>query len=94
MESPASVSVGQGARCRLPQEAWRRRSRVPDPRRAPGVAYPPAAVLSLAVAAILAKQLSELAIAQRRAAADRAAARPGLPERADPLPIHAPAAVL
>ena len=39
-------------------------TRVPDPRRAASVAYPVAAVLSLAVAAILANQLSELAIAQ------------------------------
>ncbi|HVA92632.1 MAG TPA: ISAs1 family transposase [Chloroflexota bacterium] len=38
--------------------------RVPDPRRAASVVYPLAAVLSLAVAAILANQLSELAIAQ------------------------------
>lgn len=39
-------------------------ARVPDPRRAASVTYPLAAVLSLAVAAILANQLSELAIAQ------------------------------
>jgi predicted transposase YbfD/YdcC len=39
-------------------------TRVPDPRRAASVVYPLAAVLSLAVAAILANQLSELAIAQ------------------------------
>jgi predicted transposase YbfD/YdcC len=39
-------------------------SRVPDPRRAASVAYPLAAVLALAVTAILANQLSELAIAQ------------------------------
>ena len=39
-------------------------TRVPDPRRAASVAYPLAAVLALAVTAILANQLSELAIAQ------------------------------
>jgi predicted transposase YbfD/YdcC len=39
-------------------------TRVPDPRRVASVVYPLAAVLSLAVAAILAHQLSELAIAQ------------------------------
>jgi DDE_Tnp_1-associated/Transposase DDE domain len=39
-------------------------ARVPDPRRAASVSYPLAAVLSLAVSAILANQLSELAIAQ------------------------------
>ncbi|HVA89576.1 MAG TPA: ISAs1 family transposase [Chloroflexota bacterium] len=39
-------------------------TRVPDPRRAASVTYPLAAVLSLAVAAILANHLSELAIAQ------------------------------
>jgi len=39
-------------------------TRVPDPRRAASVAYPVAAVLSLAVAAILANGLSELPIAQ------------------------------
>ena len=39
-------------------------SRVPDPRRAASVAYPLVAMLALAVAAILANQLSELAIAQ------------------------------
>ncbi|MGH2388294.1 MAG: ISAs1 family transposase [Chloroflexota bacterium] len=38
--------------------------RVPDPRRAASVVYPLAAVLSLAVAAILANACSELAIAQ------------------------------
>ena len=39
-------------------------SRVPDPRRAASVAYPLVAMLALAVTAILANQLSELAIAQ------------------------------
>ena len=39
-------------------------SRVPDPRRVASVAYPLVAMLALAVAAILANQLSELAIAQ------------------------------
>jgi predicted transposase YbfD/YdcC len=39
-------------------------TRVPDPRRVASVVYPLAAVLSLAVAAILANQLSELAITQ------------------------------
>jgi predicted transposase YbfD/YdcC len=39
-------------------------TRVPDPRRAASVAYPLAAILALAVTAILANQLSELAIAQ------------------------------
>jgi predicted transposase YbfD/YdcC len=39
-------------------------TRVPDPRRVASVVYPLAAVLSLAVTAILAYQLSELAIAQ------------------------------
>jgi predicted transposase YbfD/YdcC len=39
-------------------------TRVPDPRRAASVTYPLAAVLSLAVAAILANHLSELAIVQ------------------------------
>jgi predicted transposase YbfD/YdcC len=39
-------------------------TRVPDPRRAASVRYPLAALLSLAVAAILANQLSELAIVQ------------------------------
>jgi predicted transposase YbfD/YdcC len=39
-------------------------TRVPDPRRAASVAYPLAALLSLAVAAILANHLSVLAIAQ------------------------------
>jgi DDE_Tnp_1-associated len=39
-------------------------TRVPDPRRAASVAYPLVAVLSLVVTAILANQLSELAIAQ------------------------------
>src|SRR5579859_4234909 len=39
-------------------------TRVPDPRRVASVAYPLAAVLALAVTAILANQLSELAIAQ------------------------------
>ena len=39
-------------------------TRVPDPRRLASVAYPLASVLALAVTAILANQLSELAIAQ------------------------------
>lgn len=39
-------------------------TRVPDPRRAGSVTYPLVAVLSLAVVAILANHLSELAIAQ------------------------------
>ena len=39
-------------------------TRVPDPRRVASVAYPLAAVLALAVSAILANQLSDLAIAQ------------------------------
>lgn len=39
-------------------------TRVPDPRRAASVTYPLVAVLALAVTAILANQLSELAIAQ------------------------------
>src|ERR1035437_10263959 len=39
-------------------------TRVPDPRRAASVVYPLAAVRSLAVAAILANQLAERAIAQ------------------------------
>jgi predicted transposase YbfD/YdcC len=39
-------------------------TRVPDPRRAASVVYPLGAILALAVTAILANQLSELAIAQ------------------------------
>jgi hypothetical protein len=39
-------------------------ARMPDPLRVASVTYPPAAVLSLAVAALLANQLSEPAIAQ------------------------------
>jgi len=55
-------------------------ARVAYPRRAASVADPLAAVLSLTVAAILANQLSELAIAQwGGATAGRAAARPGHP---------------
>jgi len=66
MESTASASVDQAA---IPLGVAPRSlaagfARVPDPRRVASVAYPLAAVLSLAVAAILANQLSELAIAQ------------------------------
>jgi hypothetical protein len=39
-------------------------TRIPDPRRAASVTYPLAAILSLAVTAILANHLSELAIVQ------------------------------
>jgi hypothetical protein len=48
-------------------------TRIPDPRRAASVAYPLAALLSLAVTAILANHLSELAIVQwaARQPADR-----------------------
>ena len=66
MESTASVSVEQAA---IPLRVAPRSlaaafTRVPDPRRVASVAYPLAAVLALAVTAILANQLSELAIAQ------------------------------
>ncbi len=66
MESSVSASIQQVA---IPQPIAPRSLaaaflRVPDPRRAASVVYPLAAVLSLAVAAILANQLSELAIAQ------------------------------
>ena len=66
MESTVPASVDQAA---LPLRVAPRSLaaasiRVPDPRRVASVAYPLAAVLSLAVSAILANQLSELAIAQ------------------------------
>jgi len=66
MESPASASVRQAAiPLRVaPRSLAEAFACVPDPRRAASVAYPLTAVLSLAVAAILANQLSELAIAQ------------------------------
>ena len=67
MESTALAGVGQAA---IPLRVAPRSlaaafGRVPDPRRVASVAYPLAAVLALAVAAILANQLSELVIAQR-----------------------------
>ena len=66
MESTALAGVGQAA---IPLRVAPRSlaaafGRVPDPRRVASVAYPLAAVLALAVSAILANALSELAIAQ------------------------------
>ena len=65
MESTASAGVGQAA---IPLRVGPRSlaspfTRVPDPRRVASVAYPLAAVLALAVSAILANALFELAIA-------------------------------
>ena len=66
MESTASASVDQAATpLRVgPRSLAAAFGRVPDPRRVASVAYPLAAVLALAVSAILANALSELAIAQ------------------------------
>ena len=66
MESTASASVDQAATpLRVgPRNLAAAFGRVPDPRRVASVAYPLAAVLALAVSAILANALSELAIAQ------------------------------
>ena len=66
MESTASAIVEEpGRRVQIaPRSLAAAFARVPDPRRAASVSYPLAAVLSLAVTAILANHLSELAIAQ------------------------------
>ena len=65
MESTAAVIPESGNRVqRAPRSLAAAFTGVPDPRRAASVAYPLAAVLSLAVTAILANQLSELAIAE------------------------------
>ena len=65
MESTALAGVGWAAiPLRVGPRSLAAFVRVPDPRRVASVAYPLAAVLSLAVAAILANALSELAIAQ------------------------------
>ena len=66
MKSTASATVRQAVVPLLiaPRSLAAAFARVPDLRRAASVAYPLAAVLSLAVAAILANGLSELAIIQ------------------------------
>jgi len=66
MESTASASVPQPVLPLViaPRSLAVAFARVPDPRRAAGVAYPLAAMLSLAVRAILANHLSELAMVQ------------------------------
>ena len=67
MESTALATTQEttGIRVRIaPRSLASAFTRVPDPRRAASVAYPLAAILALAVTAILANQLSELAIVQ------------------------------
>jgi hypothetical protein len=66
---------------------------VPDPRRHASVTYALAAILALAVAAILANQLSVLAIAEWGTPVPRVAAHPGLPPRAHTLSIDPAAPV-
>jgi hypothetical protein len=66
MESTVPVTVRQAVLPVLiaPRSLAAAFTRVPDPRRAASVRYPLAALLSLAVTAILANHLSELAIVQ------------------------------
>ena len=66
MQSTAPTTVRErGVPVHLtPQSLAAAFTRVPDPRRTASVVYPLAAILALAVTAILANQLSELAIAQ------------------------------
>ena len=66
MESTAPAAIrSSGVPVQLtPRSLAAAFSRVPDPRRVASVAYPLVAMLALAVTAILANQLSELAIAQ------------------------------
>src|SRR5919201_7028051 len=66
---------------------------VPDPRRQASVTHALSAILTLAVAAILANHLSVLAIAEWGAPVARGAAGAGLPPRAHALSIDLAARV-
>ena len=66
---------------------------LPDPRRQASVTYALSALLTLAVAAILANHLSVLAIAEWGAPVPRSAAHPGLPRWAHALSIDSAARV-
>src|SRR5687767_10747999 len=62
--TPAAMPPATAAVCVAPPSLLAAFAAVPDPRRRASVAYPLPAVLALAVAAILARQLSQLAIAE------------------------------
>ena len=64
MQSTAPVDTPTTTQPRLPQSLAAALQAVPDPRRQASVTYPVAAILSLAVAAILANHRSVLAIAE------------------------------